>query len=145
MNSKSGYSEKIAAVKGLHNLVKTKCLILRDLPFITRISKYYDLTLLDNISSGSSKSSTSTFRNNKSSENPLNYKNAKDSHIIDTNNSSSNYNNYDDDVMILMQAQIPKQDTSNGKSQKEITDEDIDKLISPAHWETIRKLRELQD
>ena len=47
--------------------------------------------------------------------------------------------------MILMQAQIPKQDTSHGKSQKEITDEDIDKSISPAHWETIRKLRELQD
>ena len=55
MNSKSGYPEKIAAVKELHNLVKTKCLLLRDLPFITRISKYYDLTLFDNIISGSSK------------------------------------------------------------------------------------------
>ena len=48
MNSKSENSVKIAAVKELHNLVKTKVLILRDLPFITRISKYYDLTLFDN-------------------------------------------------------------------------------------------------
>ena len=46
MNSKSENSVKIAAVKELHNLVKTKVLILRDLPFITRISKYYDLQFL---------------------------------------------------------------------------------------------------
>jgi hypothetical protein len=147
MNSKSENSEKTAAVKELHNLVKTKALLLRDLPFISRISKYYDISILDNILSDSSKSSpTSTnFRDNKSSDNPLNYKNAiKDnSHLTDTINS---HNNYEDDIMTLMQAQIPNQDTLNGKSQKEaMTDEDIDKLISPAHWETIRKLRELRD
>ncbi len=59
MNSKSEYPVKIAAVKELHNLVKTKVLILRDLPFITRISKYYDITLLDNsVANSSSKSSS---------------------------------------------------------------------------------------
>jgi hypothetical protein len=47
--------------------------------------------------------------------------------------------------MILMQAQIPKSDTSNGKSQEEMTDEEVDNLITPSHWETIRKLRELRD
>ena len=47
--------------------------------------------------------------------------------------------------MKAMQAQIPKSDTLDGKSQEEMTDEDIDKLISPAQWETIRKLRELRD
>ena len=41
----------------------------------------------------------------------------KNSHIKDTINSSSDYNNYDDDVMKFMQAQIPKQDTLDGKSQ----------------------------
>ncbi len=45
--------------------------------------------------------------------------------------------------MKAMQAQIPKSDTLN---DKEMTDEkDINKLISPAHWETITKLRELRD
>ena len=89
MNSKSGYSVKIAAVKELHNLVKTKCLILRDLPFITRISKYYDLTLFDNSYLEVVNHLTSTtFRDNKSSENPFDYKNAiKDSHLTDTINS----------------------------------------------------------
>jgi hypothetical protein len=148
MNSKSGYSEKIASIKELHNLVKTKCLLLRDLPFITRISKYYDLTLFDNGVSNSSKSSSSTiFKDNKGSENQFNYNNAIEdgSHLNDTINTPSKYNNYDDDIMTAMQAQIPKQDTLDGKSQKEMTDEDIDKLISPAHWETIRKIRELRD
>ena len=92
MNSKSENSVKIAAVKELHNLVKTKVLILRDLPFITRISKYYDIALLDNSltnSSSKSSSTSTTFRDNKSSDNQFNYKNAiKDnSHLTDTLNS----------------------------------------------------------
>ena len=91
MNSKSEYPVKIAAVKELHNLVKTKVLILRDLPFITRMSKYYDLTMFDNSLANSSKSSSTstTFRDNKSSDNQFNYNNAiKDnSHITDTINS----------------------------------------------------------
>ena len=136
MNSKSEHSVKIAAVKELHNLVKTKVLILRDLPFITRISKYYDIAMLDNsLANNSKSSSTSTnFRDNKSSDNQFGYKNAiKDSHITDTINS---HNNYDDDVMKAMQAQIPKQDTLDGKNNEEMTNEDLDNLISPAHWET---------
>jgi hypothetical protein len=150
LQSKSENSVKIASVKELHSLVKTKCLLLRDLPFITRISKYYDLTLFENDSSNSSKSSPSTtnFRDNKSSDDSINYKNViKDnSHLTDTVNNQNNYNNYDDDVMKAMQAQIPKSDTLNGKSkEEEMTDKDWDNLISPAHWETIRKLRELRD
>jgi len=47
LHSKSENSVKITTVRELHNLVK-KVLILRDLPFITRISKYYDIALLDN-------------------------------------------------------------------------------------------------
>jgi hypothetical protein len=146
MDSKSESSVNIAVIKELHNLVKTKCLLLRDLPFITRMSKFYDLTLFDNSLANSSKSSaTSTiYADNKSSENQFGYNNAiKNSHITDTINS---HNNYDDDVMTAMQAQIPKQDTLNGNIQaEEMTDEYLNKLISPAQWETIRKLRELQD
>jgi hypothetical protein len=139
MNSKSENSVKIAAVKELHNLVKTKCLLLRDLPFITRLSKFYDLTLFDNGSSNNN-SHPSIFKDDL--DNQFNKYAINGSHITDTINS---HNNYDDDVMKFMQAQIPKSDSLNEKGQAEMTDEDIDKLISPAHWETIRKLRELQD
>src|SRR6476620_9170173 len=48
MNDKSSQSDKTAAIKEIHNIEKTKVLLLRDLPFITRLSKYYDLTLYNN-------------------------------------------------------------------------------------------------
>jgi hypothetical protein len=147
IHPESENSVKIAAVKELHNVVKTKCLLLRDLPFITRISKYYDISMLDDSSSNSNKlSPTSTnFRDNKSSDNQSSYKNSimDSSHLTDTINSHNNYD--DDDVMTLMQAQIPKQDTLDGKNLEAMTDEDIDKLITPEQWETIRKLKELRD
>jgi hypothetical protein len=141
LNSKSESSVKISAIKEIHNLVKTKCLLLRDLPFITRISKYYDLTLFDNSLVGNKSSSSNSFKD-KSSENQFNYDKIKNSHLTDTINS---HNNCDDDVMTAMQAQIPKRDSSNGKSLEEMTDEEWDNLISPDHWDTIRKLRELRD
>jgi hypothetical protein len=150
LNSKSENSIKIAAVKELHNLVKTKCLLLRDLPFITRMSKFYDLTLFDNSISSNIKSSSTSYtpRDNNSSDNQFGYKNAieDNSHLNDTINSSNSYNDYDDELMKFMQSQIPKQKSLDDKIQaEEITDEDMDNLITPEHLETIKKLRELQD
>jgi hypothetical protein len=55
MCNKSSQSDKTAAIKEIHNIEKTKVLLLRDLPFITRLSNYYDLTLFN--SSLSNKSS----------------------------------------------------------------------------------------
>jgi hypothetical protein len=43
--------------------------------------------------------------------------------------------------MKSMQAQFPKSDTLNGNSQEEMTEDDFNKSISPAQWDTIRKLR----
>lgn len=47
MHPQTNRDEKISAVKELHNLVKTKVLLIRDLPFITNLSKYYDLSKLE--------------------------------------------------------------------------------------------------
>ena len=58
-----------------------------------------------------------------------------------TINSPNNY----DDVMKTMYAQIPKLDTLNGKGHEEMIDKDLDNLITPEHWETITKRRELRD
>ena len=38
--------EKVQILKELHNLTKTSVLLLRDLPFVTNLSKYYDLSWL---------------------------------------------------------------------------------------------------
>lgn len=39
--------EKVQITKELHNLTKTYTLLLRDLPFVTNLSKYYNLKLAD--------------------------------------------------------------------------------------------------
>jgi hypothetical protein len=103
------------------------------LPFITRISKYYDLSIFD-YGLFNSKSSSSTIGDNKSSENQFNYKDViKDGYLTDTINSTSKYNNYNYDVMKAMQTQILKSDPLNGIIQEEMTDKDWDNLISHAH------------
>ena len=38
---------KVAAFKELHNLSKTSVLLLKDLPFVMNLSKYYDPNILD--------------------------------------------------------------------------------------------------
>lgn len=48
MDDKSSQTDKTAAIKEIHNIEKTKVLLLRDLPFITRLSKFYDLTSFNN-------------------------------------------------------------------------------------------------
>jgi hypothetical protein len=100
--------------------------------------------LFDNLLSGNSISSSNStaFRDNLDNQfNP----NIKDSsHLADTINSTNEYNNYYDEVMKVMQAQIPKSDTLNGKNIGEITDEDWNILPTPTHWKTIRKLRKLE-
>jgi hypothetical protein len=40
-------SEKVQILKELHNLSKTSILLLRDLPFISNLTKYYDLKFFD--------------------------------------------------------------------------------------------------
>jgi hypothetical protein len=47
MNDKSSQSDKTASIKEIHSIEKTKVLLQRDLPFITRLSNYYDLSLFN--------------------------------------------------------------------------------------------------
>lgn len=47
MDNKVEPSDKTYAMKEIHNIEKTKVLLLREFPFITRLSNYYDLTLFN--------------------------------------------------------------------------------------------------
>jgi hypothetical protein len=47
MDPKTEYYTKIQALKELHNLSKTCTLLIRDLPFITNIAKFYDKDVLN--------------------------------------------------------------------------------------------------
>ncbi len=47
MDSKTEHYTRIQAFKELHNLSKTYTLLIKDLPFITNISKYYDKDIIN--------------------------------------------------------------------------------------------------
>jgi hypothetical protein len=168
MDSKTEHYTRIQALKELHSLSKTYTLLIKDLPFVTNLSKYYDKDIL--ISNYTDSSSSRTYSNNnnrltcknldvekhsnklESLDNQYIFNDMKDENAllydrclkIDSRDSSK-YKQIDDDVMKAMQAQIPQQDTLEDKNQEEVADMDLNNLISPAHWETIRKLRELRD
>jgi hypothetical protein len=46
MDSKANYNTKIQAFKELHILSKTYTLLIKDLPFVTNLSKYYHKDIL---------------------------------------------------------------------------------------------------
>ncbi len=47
MDTKPDQSNKIQALRELHSLSKTYTLLIKDIPFVTNISKYYDKEILD--------------------------------------------------------------------------------------------------
>jgi len=47
MDTDTQSTTKISAIKELHNLTKTSVLLLRDLPFVVNLSKYFDISKLD--------------------------------------------------------------------------------------------------
>jgi hypothetical protein len=151
MDSKTTHETKIQAFKELHNLSKTYTLLIKDLPFITNLSKYYDKDILK--SNYSHDDSSYYNKNNQGSrKNQFYFNYAEDektlldhSGLKDDNKDSGNYKHIDDEVMEDMQSQIPNSDTANGKNQEGMTDKNLNKLITPERRVTIRKLRELLD
>jgi len=52
MDSDTEPNTKISAIRELHQLIKTNVLLLRDLPFVVNLSKYFDISKLDPDGSG---------------------------------------------------------------------------------------------
>ena len=60
-------------------------------------------------------------------------------------NPQSKYTKLDDEIMENMRGQLHISDSLKDKSMEEITVEDLDRIISPEHKESVRRLRELLD
>ena len=98
MDSKTDHSTRIQALKELHSLSKTYTLLIKDIPFVTNISKCYDKDILDSNYTGS------PYLNNnhqklhnginsiktRESYNQFDFADMKDSHITDTIPISTN-------------------------------------------------------
>ena len=143
---------KILASKGLHSLCKTYTLLIKDLPFVTNISKYYDKDMLNSnyVDSSylkgtySNKHDLDTDKNPiqrkdidkpENSDNPFEYdvikNDTKEDNALEDNKCESlnKHKQVDDKINETMQAQMNYSD--NG--------------ISKQHLEGIKRLKEIFD
>ena len=169
MDSKAEMYSRIQATKELHSLSKTSVLLLRDLPFVTNLSKFYDKDMLNsNYNNITQSKNEYSNRNNQeivkdsiqrkdidkseNLDNSFDFNDINDRKTLEDesglkadNKPQSKYKRLDDDVIEDMQRQMHITDSLKGKSIDEITPEDLDKIITPEHKESIRKIREILD
>ena len=143
---------KILATKELHSLCKTYTLLIKDLPFVTNISKYYDKDILDS-SYANSLHSKGIYSNNndrdternpierkafdkpENPDNPFEFNNikvdTKEGNAAEDNirESPNEHKQIDDKINETMQAQLNYGD--NG--------------ISNEHLEGVQRLKEIFD
>ncbi len=151
MDSKTEHYTRIQALKELHRLSKTYTLLIKDLPFITNLSKYYDKDIL-NTNYNDFKCSKITYSNNNNQ--------ALDKNLIDEKNlsrpeSSDNQFNFNDikDENTLLDHSGLKVDSKDSDKYKQIDDkimEDMQRQLNrngtsftPESQESIQKLKEL--
>ena len=121
----------------MHSLSKTYTLLIKDIPFVTNLTKYYDLDILDsNYKNSSYNSSYSNNLNNINTTNQnineINYNtikslndqfsidDIKNSHITDTINSRNRFENHKEKFEKAILAQLKyNADTSISKEHLE--------------------------
>lgn len=168
-DSKTTQMGKVKTIRELHKLVITSTMLLRDLPFVTKLSKFYDQDILDSYYNNMAQSKNE-YSNRKNQEivrdstqakdlnKPEKLDNSFDSNGIPEgktladerslnaeNKPQIKHKRLDIDVIEDMQRQMHITDPLKGKSNREITQEDLDKVITPEHKESIKRLREILD
>ena len=106
IDSKTDQSVRIQALKELHSLSKTYTLLIKDIPFVTNISKDYDKDIINSNYNGSSDSkgiysnygnqlNRRNFNTIADQGNQSDFADMKNSHITDTINSLNVLSNQD--------------------------------------------------
>jgi hypothetical protein len=139
LDSKTDHSVRIQALKELHSLSKTYPLLVKDIPFVTNISKYYDKDILYSNYGSSPYSNDNNqkigdeinFNKTRESDNQFDFTDIKYIHITDTIHTSNRSESYEDEFMKSVQKQSNYNTANN--------------TISQGHLECIRKLKEIED
>ncbi|HXS59834.1 MAG TPA: hypothetical protein VN703_03370 [Candidatus Sulfopaludibacter sp.] len=133
IDSKTDHSIRIQALKELHSLSKTYTLLIKDIPFVTNISKCYDKDVLSSNYNDQSLHNNHIdepyYQKNKFAKDQFDCADLEDSHITDNLNSSDKYENHEENFEKAIRAQL-KYNTVTP--------------ISKEHLESIRKLKELE-
>jgi len=128
IDSKTDQSVRIQALKELHSLSKTYTLLIKDIPFVTNISKDYDKDIINSNYNGSSDSkgiysnygnqlNRRNFNTIADQCNQSDFADLKDSHITDTINRLNGLSDQD----------------KLSKAIQELTNYDIDNTSSKEH------------
>jgi hypothetical protein len=172
MDSKVEQSVRIQALKELHSLSKTYTLMVKDLPFVTLLTKYYDRTLYPNYNSKEDAKentfvSTESEKLDKNLVDNINHykklesidkendfddcKSEKATEIMDnnilsnTNKNPDQYKDIDEEMMEEIANQTHRMDFIKGKKYEDITQKDWDRIETPEFKESVRKVKELLD
>jgi len=137
LDSKTDHSTRIQALKELHSLSKTYTLLIKDIPFVTNISKDYDKDIINSNYNGlpylnkNQQKLHNGINSNKTREsyNQFDFTDIKDSHITDTINSLNRLSNQDE----------------FSKSLQAQSNYDIDNTSSQEHLESISKLQKMKE
>ena len=143
--------EKVQITRELHNLTKTYTLLLRDLPFVTNLSKYYDLELTDpkyNKTRGS-QNGLANENNNSDNKEIIEQKvserlkkmitesglfMSRDKSITDSTKSTETNNKMTDSVMEAMQKQLNYN-----------LNDMLESINNKDYQESIRKIKEIRE
>ena len=141
--------EKIQVMRELHGLTKTHALILRDLPFVTNLSKYYNLDLINANSRSQQTSSQSSAEDTK-----------VEREIIDQKVSERLRKMVDESALFTLEQKRKMGITASTNEDHKMTDpvmESMEKQLTMTpkdilesihnkeYLETIRKIKEIED
>lgn len=147
MNADTTNMEKVQIIKELHNLTKTSVLLLRDLPFVTNLTKYYNLEL-----AYSNPNKTSEVKNIETKENSY------DKEIIEQKVSERLQKMVDESGLYVCEKRSTTDATTQVNGSSKITDhvmEDMQKQLNCTpegilerinnsdYQESVRKIKEI--
>ncbi len=170
LDSKAEMHVRVQASKELHSLAKTTALLLRDLPFVANLSKMYDEGILNSLYGDSLQSNNEHLYGNlqEIAKDYIQRNRYKKPEKLDSSFDSTYINDgktvaeqsrlnvegkfqskhqrlVDSDVIEDMQRQFNISDSLKDKNIDELTPEDLNKIITPEHKESMRRIQELLD
>ncbi len=147
MDQDTSNMEKVQITKELHNLTKTYTLLLRDLPFISNLTKYYDLGFMEHKETenpqGNKENRADEIRNEEIIEHKVSER------LNNLINESGLYN-LDNKNMVNTQSSVHPDkkmtDEVMDDMQSQLDNDHINKLLeSKEYHESVRKIKEILD
>ena len=139
--------EKVQITKELHNLTKTYTLLVRDLPFISNLTKYYDLGFMEDKETKDPQDTKVSADYETHNEEVIEQKVSE--RLNNLINESGLYNLEDKNILDTQSSVHPGEKTTDkvmDDMQAQLNNDHINKLLdSKEYYESVRKIKEILD